>query len=109
MKCPHCNSLCAEHQPTCLECRRPLTLDDEPSPQLPWRAATLFMALGLAISVAFIPHSFPSKSDGPINYERAACIALVSGVCGLTGYLIGSVVRRSRRAQMHATNSPGPH
>lgn len=99
MKCPRCNALCADYQPTCLECRTLLNQPYEPPPHLPRRAGTLFAALGLAISVSFLPPNFPTKEVGPINVGRTLCIAAISTVCWPIGFLAGTYINRSRRAQ----------
>src|SRR5438874_9285178 len=105
MKCPHCNCLCADHQPTCLECRRSLAPQYEPPPHLPRRAGTLFAALGLAISVSFLPANFPTKEVGPINVGRTLCIAGISAVCWPIGFIAGTLINRSRRPQVRVPTS----
>jgi hypothetical protein len=107
MKCPFCNCLCKDDQPTCLDCRRSLSPQYEPPPRLPRRSGTLFAALGLAISVSFLPPNFPTKEVGPINVGRTLCIAGISAVCWPIGYLVGALVNRSRRAHMRFPESAG--
>jgi hypothetical protein len=109
MKCPHCHALCPDHLPSCMECRWPFVIDyDEPPPRLPRRAATLFLALGLAISVSYIPANFPAKSDGVINLPRIGCIIGISAVCAALGYLAGLWICRARLAQARIPFQQGP-
>ena len=80
-------------------------MEYEPPPHLPRRAATLFLALGLAISVSFIPANFPSKSREPVNVGRVLCIFGVAGICASLGYLSGKLIVRSRHARARAAFS----
>src|SRR5262245_33150289 len=105
MKCRFCNCLCSDHQPTCIECRRSLVPPFEPPPHLPRRTGTLFAALGLAISISFLPPNFPAKEVGPINVGRTLVIAGITTVCWPIGYLVGTLINRSRRAQFRVPES----
>ena len=65
---------------------------------LGWSA--VWIALGLAFSVSFLPTTFPTNDVGPINVGRTLCIAAISTACWPIGFFAGTLIKRSRRPQM---------
>jgi hypothetical protein len=94
MRCLNCTTVCADSDPFCPTCRRPMQRHHRSGGfrhlGVP-KGAVLFMAIGLAVFNVLAPRWFPSHGDG-INWQRVYWSGVVGAVCAVIGAGLGMLM-----------------
>jgi hypothetical protein len=99
MRCPNCQTLCADTDANCPKCQVGLTRPTQGAPMaLVGKCSLIAMVAGQAVFHALAPRLFTPVRRG-LNPDQVMWAFIIGGLCALLGAAVGMLLSRAAAEQ----------